>query len=197
MIRVLLVAFVIAFAAGAALAGNDDVLIVTGSRVNLREGPSKDTDVVGRLIQGQVIVELEREGEWHRVDIGGGRPGGWVHTSLVRLLPRQEGVTGAGGPAFERFRAALDEDNRRRLQETGTYPFVLAEDLGDGMVAVTPSEDWFVGGGDLTDDAWRLYRLWKSENGGKAVTLAITDEQGNVYITVQDTATEPLITVHH
>ncbi len=199
MIRAVLLAALLALRLGAgdAVAAKDDVLIVTGDRVNLRFGPGTDQDIIGRLVRGQIVVEVERRGEWYRIETGGGRPGGWVHASLVRALPRDGGVGGTGGPAFERFRQALDAENRRVLKQTGYYPFVLAEDLGDGMVAVTPSEDWFIGGGDLTDDAWRLYRLWKAENGGRSVTVAITDEQGNVYITVQDTATEPLITVHH
>lgn len=191
----LLAAGVLVGAAGDAPA--DDVLVVTGDRVNVRFGPGTDQKIVGKVSLGQIVIGLERRGDWHRIELGGGRSGGWVHASLVRDLPSGTGASPTGGEAFNRFRPILDKESRRILEDTGYYPFVGAEDLGGGTIAVTPSEDWFVGGGDLTDDAWRLYRLWKAENGGQAVTLAITDAHGNIYITVQDTATEPLLTVHH
>ena len=104
-------------------------------------------------------------------------------------------ATGRGGVYC--VRAALEDESRRILDRTGLYPFVVAEDLGDGMVVITPSADWLRGAGDVTDDAWSLYRLWKAHNGGRPVTVAITDERGSIYITVQDTAEAPLLTVHH
>ena len=178
-------------------AGADDILVVAGDRVNVRFGPGTDQKVVGKVTSGQIVIGLERRGDWFRIELGGGRAGGWVHASLVRELPSSIAASPTGSEAFNRFRQTLDQESRRILDATGYYPFVGAEDLGGGTIEVTPSEDWFVGGGDLTDDAWRLYRLWKAENGDQAVTLAITDGRGNIYITVQDTATEPLLTVHH
>jgi N-acetylmuramoyl-L-alanine amidase len=178
-------------------AAEDDLLVVTGDSVNVRDGPGKDQRVVGKLTRGQIVVELEQRGEWFHIDMGGGRDGGWVHRSLLQVLPDEGVALGPGSAAFQAFRQALERESRRVLAATGTYPYMVAEDLGEGMVVVTPSEDWLIGGGDLTDDAWALYRLWKSHNDSRPVTLAITDERGNIYITIQDTATEPLLTVHH
>lgn len=193
---VVLVALALA-GAPPALAAPDDLLIVTGDRVNLRQEPDKSAHVAGKLTRGQVVIERESNGEWLRVELGGGRDSGWVHATLVARLPDDSAGVAARSAAFQAFRQALEAESRRILARTGTYPYLVAEDVGDGTLVVTPSQDWLVGGGDLTDDAWSLYRLWKSHNDGRPVTLAITDERGNIYVTVQDTATEPLLTVHH
>jgi SH3-like domain-containing protein len=184
-----------ALAAWSSPAAAADTLIVTGDRVNVREGPGTTHRIVGRVIEGQVVVAREHSGEWYRIDPGGGRPEGWVHGSFVHVLPAGAGAT--SGDRIVRFRRALESESRRVHAATGSYPFVAAEDLGGGVVAVTPSEDWFVAGGDLSADAWRLYELWKAQNGGRPVTVAITDVDGNIYMTVQDTAGDPLLTVHH
>lgn len=192
-----LVLVLAAAVAPGARAAPDDLLVITGDRVNLRGGPGKDQPVVDKLGRGQIVIERERRGEWLRVDAGGGQAGGWVHQSLIQVLPDDDGVVATGSAAFQAFRQALERESRRVLAETGVYPYLVAEDLGDGMVVITPSHDWLIGGGDLTDDAWSVFRLWKAHNDGRSVTVAITDERGNVYITVQDTASEPLLTVHH
>ncbi|MGH6718790.1 MAG: SH3 domain-containing protein [Alphaproteobacteria bacterium] len=190
--RAVLLTLVAAWSSAAA----DDTLVVTGDRVNVRGGPGTEHAVVGKVVEGQVVIGRERQGAWYHIDPGGGRAEGWVHQSYVRLKPA--GTVGdTGGSRIARFRRSLETESRRVLEATGSFPFVGAEDLGDGVVAVVSSEDWFVGGGDLSGDAWRLYQLWKAENGGRRVVLAITDTDGNIYITVQDTNGEPLLTVHH
>jgi len=183
--------------ASTALALPGDVLVVTGDRVNLRDGPSTAGAVVGRLARGEVVIERERSEAWIRVDLGGGHQGGWAHGSYLRPLGLQEPSAATGGPGFGAFRAKLDGENLRVFAETGVYPYLAARDLGDAMVMVVPSDDWLVNGQDHAADAMRLYRMWKAENGGRDVTLTISDRDGNVYITVQDTDQDPLLTVHY
>jgi len=68
----------------AALAAAGDTLVVTGDAVNLRFGPSTNTRVRQRVARDQRVMELQREGEWVRVELvdGDGREG-WIHGSLL------------------------------------------------------------------------------------------------------------------
>lgn len=180
-----------------ALALPGDILVVGGDRVNLRAAPSKDADVVGRLTRGEVVIERERSGEWIRVDLGGGHAGGWTHGSFLKSLGLKEPSAASGGPGFAAFQAKLEGENLRVFAATGVYPYLAARDLGDAMVIVEPSDDWLVNGRNHAADALRLFDLWKKENAGRSVTLTISDRYGNVYITVQDTDSDPLLTVHY
>jgi hypothetical protein len=68
----------------AALAAAGDTLVVTGDAVNLRFGPSTNTRIRQRVSRDQRVMELQREGEWVRVELvdGDGREG-WIHGSLL------------------------------------------------------------------------------------------------------------------
>jgi hypothetical protein len=44
-----------------------DALLVTGDNVNLRSGPSTATAVKMRVRRQQLVVEVERRGDWPRV----------------------------------------------------------------------------------------------------------------------------------
>jgi len=68
----------------AALAAAGDTLVVTGDAVNLRFGPSTNTRIRQRVARDQQVMELQREGEWVRVEIvdSDGREG-WIHGSLL------------------------------------------------------------------------------------------------------------------
>jgi hypothetical protein len=68
----------------AALAAAGDKLVVTGTGVNVRFGPSTNTRIRQRVARGQQVMELQREGEWVRVEIGGSDGSeGWIHGSLL------------------------------------------------------------------------------------------------------------------
>jgi len=68
----------------AALAAAGDALVVTGDAVNLRFGPSTNTRVRQRVARDQRVMELQREGDWVRVEIvGGDGREGWIHGSLL------------------------------------------------------------------------------------------------------------------
>lgn len=71
-------------AAGPALAAPGDPLVVIGDGVNLRFEPSLDARIRARVYSGQRATELQREGDWVRVEIAdtGGQEG-WIHGSLL------------------------------------------------------------------------------------------------------------------
>ena len=71
---------------GPALGAPGDVLIVTGSDVNVRAGPGLDQSVTRQVDGGQRLIEIEREGDWVHAEIVGPEGArGWVHDSLVAL----------------------------------------------------------------------------------------------------------------
>jgi uncharacterized protein YraI len=78
---------------GPALGAAGDYLIVVRDRVNVRSGPGTDRPVSMLVFRNELVVEIQREGDWVQMEIarsGGAR--GWIHASL--LAPR-----GGGPPA--------------------------------------------------------------------------------------------------
>lgn len=59
------------------------ILKVTGSVLNVREGPSTTTTTVGKVKRGETLVLVGQEGDWYRVRLGSGELG-WVHGKYVR-----------------------------------------------------------------------------------------------------------------
>jgi hypothetical protein len=82
-----LVALLTLAAPGAARA---DVVEVTGWQVNVRERPSRSAPVIVTLPRGERFALLGQVSSWYHVSmVPSGRPG-YVHSSLVRVIP---GVT--------------------------------------------------------------------------------------------------------
>lgn len=59
------------------------LLMVSVPRANLRTGPSTQNKLAGSLNQGDVIVELERRGDWVRVGIAEQGTIAWIFSRLV------------------------------------------------------------------------------------------------------------------
>jgi hypothetical protein len=93
---------------GGALAAPGQTLIVTGSRVNVRYGPSADAKVRMKITHDQLVRELERQGDWVRVEILGAGASGWISSSLL-AVPSAERLAGARQGAPEPLRAGMPE----------------------------------------------------------------------------------------
>ena len=66
------------------LAAPGDTLVVIGDGVNVRFRPSTDAHISMQVYRNQRVTELQREGDWVRVEIaGGGGQEGWIHGSLL------------------------------------------------------------------------------------------------------------------
>ncbi len=66
------------------LAAPGDTLVVIGDGVNVRFGPSTDAHIRMQVYRNQRVKELQREGDWVRVEtVGGGGQEGWIHGSLL------------------------------------------------------------------------------------------------------------------
>ncbi len=58
-------------------------VLVTGSRLNVRQSPATSAPVVARVKRGERLAVLGREGGWLRVALAGGSEG-WVSARYVR-----------------------------------------------------------------------------------------------------------------
>ncbi len=65
------------------------IIYVTGSVVNVREGPSTGFPVVTKLKKGHKLVELSRDGDWVNITLEG-TMNAWIHASLVSAEPQAE-----------------------------------------------------------------------------------------------------------
>jgi pyruvate/2-oxoglutarate dehydrogenase complex dihydrolipoamide acyltransferase (E2) component len=80
--RFALAAFLMLGAPASAAPG--DALVVAEENVNVRDGPGLESPVVMRVHRDQLVIELERQGDWVRGEIAGaGRQDGWIHGSLL------------------------------------------------------------------------------------------------------------------
>jgi DNA repair exonuclease SbcCD ATPase subunit len=61
-----------------------NVRIVTVNNANMREGPGLDFNVISRMTLGTVLIELEHQSQWYRVETEAGLSG-WVHESVTAL----------------------------------------------------------------------------------------------------------------
>ncbi len=61
--------------------------VVSGSEVNMRDGPGLEFETIGVIYQGQELARLEDQGEWARFRLIGGEKDGveaWLFTPLTR-----------------------------------------------------------------------------------------------------------------
>ena len=86
------------FSAGSALSASDDLWTIAGDNVNLRRGPGTGHEIKRQLSRDQRVIEHDREGAWHHVEVlGVDGLLGWVHRDLL---------TPGGGKACCRGRRA-------------------------------------------------------------------------------------------
>lgn len=59
--------------------------VVDKDNVNVRVGPSTETSSIGKLSEGEPVIIIKTEGEWHQIELPRGF-GFWVATGLVKFL---------------------------------------------------------------------------------------------------------------
>jgi len=157
--------------ASTALAAQGDALLVTGSSVNVRAGPSTEAGILTRVGVDEPAIERRRQGEWVEVELPDQDLLGWIHGSLLAAAPDQaapaptrsdsasEAVAidaGTGdvaavdaldgeepvGTALSRFRREVEYFNDRAVAAAGVDLFTGVEPLGEGGVQVVTTEAW-------------------------------------------------------
>lgn len=61
----------------------DEVVIVTGNVVNIREGKGTDTNTIGKARKGDKLNALEVSGEWYKVELSNGKVG-YIHKDYLK-----------------------------------------------------------------------------------------------------------------
>jgi uncharacterized protein YraI len=158
--------------ASAALAAQGDALLVSGSNVNVRAGPSTEAGILVRVGVNEPAIERRRQGEWVEVELPDQNVLGWIHDSLLTVdraqrqgqqpvaqQPRAAGAAGdvaaldpaATGAAdaveaddspLSKFRREVEYFNDRAVAAAGVDLFTAVASLGEGGVRVVATEAW-------------------------------------------------------
>ena len=157
--------------AGTALAAQGDALLVTGSNVNVRAGPSTGAGILTRVSVDEPAIERRRQGQWVEVELPDQNVLGWIHDSLLTSAPAQavpppirsdsaseaaavdvgrtdvaavDTLAGEEGDAtpLGRFRREVEYFNDRALAVAGVDLFTGVSPLGEGGVQVVTTEAW-------------------------------------------------------
>ena len=157
--------------ASTALAAQGDALLVTGSSVNVRAGPSTEAGILTRVGVDEPAIERRRQGEWVEVELPDQDLLGWIHGSLLTAAPAQAtpaptrrdsasevaavdvgttdvaagdalGGEEADGTALGRFRREVEYFNNRAIAAAGIDLFTGVASLGEGGVQVVTTEAW-------------------------------------------------------
>ncbi len=65
------------------LRSNGETRVVSVSKANLRKGPGLDYEVIGQVIFGTVLVQVELSDKWSKIETQDGVVG-WIHRDLIR-----------------------------------------------------------------------------------------------------------------
>jgi hypothetical protein len=157
--------------ASTALAAQGDALLVTGSNVNVRAGPSTAAGILARVGVDEPAIERRRQGEWVEVELPDQDVLGWIHGSLLTAAPDQAASGSAagelqpvggsggeiaafdatqlaaaaeesGGTPLDRFRRDVAYFNDGALAAAGVDLFTGVAPLGEGGVQVVTTEAW-------------------------------------------------------
>ena len=66
-----------------ALAAEGDVWAIEGQNVNVRSGPSTNTDILMTINAGEQIVEIASKGDWYFVEFPNRNQQGWIYGPLL------------------------------------------------------------------------------------------------------------------
>ena len=188
----------------AALAAPGDIHRVAGAEVvNLRAGPSNESNIRGSVEEGDEVIELTSDGNWFGVRVLQTGEEGWIFGELLErvaqsgLLPRDsaEGPGGDGG--FLQLSEGFDQLIRRLNNDFGYRMVEDAVPLDQGVLQVTPTASWLRGGSRDSHlmAALAFYQMWKNHQDGRPVTLVMPDDQGQEYIRIADGARGPELSI--
>jgi hypothetical protein len=114
--------------AGTAAAAEGDLWAVQRQGINVRSGPSTNTDVLMTIGPGDRIVEVAAKGDWFFVDFPDRGARGWIYRPL---LVRPEAATAAAAPVAQPAPApspASPTSSVETTQAAGTPPNSVGTD---------------------------------------------------------------------
>jgi uncharacterized protein YgiM (DUF1202 family) len=186
----------------AALAAPGDIHRVSGAEVvNLRAGPSEQSNIRGTVERGDEVIELTRDDNWVGLRVLRTGEEGWIYGGLLEqitqsgLLPGDAG--GEGDAGFLQLSESFDRLMRRVNGDLGYRVVEEAAPVAEGVLQVRPTESWLRNAGREAHmmAALAFYELWKNHQNGRPVTLIMTDDRGEEYIRVADSELGPELAV--
>ena len=190
----------VAAGAGPAAAAPGDIHRVAGADVvNLRAGPSDETNVRGRVEQGDDVIELTREGSWVGVRVLETGEEGWIYGGLLETVS-QSGLSPAAGATdagFLQLSESFDVLMRRINTQLGFPVVESVEQTGDGALRIVPTQQWLLNGSREAHmmAAAAIYQMWKNHQNSAPVAVVMTDAAGEDYITIRDEASGPSLAI--
>ena len=190
-----LAALSLALLSGAAAAAPGDIHRVAGAEVvNLRAGPSDDSNIRGRVEQGDEVIELTSEGNWVGARVLKTGEEGWIYGGLLErvaqsgLLPGDAGAGFEGDGGFLQLSEGFDRLIRRIDGGLGYRMVEEAVPTGDGTLRVTPTPAWLRGASRDSHlmAALAFYEMWKNHQNGRPVAMVMKDDRGADYIRIVD-----------
>jgi SH3-like domain-containing protein len=194
-------ALAIVGAAPAAAAPGDIYRVAHAETVNLRAGPSNESNVRGTVQQGDQVIELSRSDSWLGVRVLRTGEEGWIFGQLLEPVSRS--TLGVGAPAptedvgflrwsegFNRLLASINADHG--------YPMAAkVEQPAADLLRVVPTPEWLINGSRDVHlmTAVAIYEMWKNHQNGGPVRVVVTDDQGHDYITIVDQDSQPKLSV--
>jgi hypothetical protein len=189
----LFLGIVLAMGGAAATAAPGDIHRVSNADVvNLRAGPSDDSNVRGTVEREDQVIELTREGSWLGVRVLRTGEEGWIYEQLVEPVARS--TLGDGSPApiedigFLRWSDSFNQLLRTVNAELGYATVQTVEQPSADLLRVVPTTDWLINGSRDAHlmGAAAMYQMWKNHQDGAPVGLVMTDDRGQDYISIVD-----------
>jgi hypothetical protein len=164
-----------ALLAGAALAAQGDALLVNGTNVNVRAGPTTAAGILTRVGINEPAIERRRQGEWVEVELPDQNVLGWIHGSLLNPAPDQAGA------APDQAGAAQDQDAQTQAAAipgpaTERAQDEAAGDAGSEVAAIeAAATEVTAGTGAAEGGALRQFRSEVAYFNERAVAVAGVD----------------------
>ena len=113
---------------------------VTADILNVRDGPSLDARVIGKLKQGAVVEKLGEEGVWFRIRLG--ELTGWAHSDHLAPVDDGSGAESGAPPDESASGRTNAEPGKRPDANAGTRPAGGGQDGGrtDAVRPAQPAE---------------------------------------------------------
>lgn len=184
---------------GAAAAPGDIHVVTNADLVNLRAGPSDDTNVRGRVNEGDEVIELQREGNWVGVRVLPTGEEGWIYGGLLETKVRSglDPTVQAGDAGFMQLSEEFDLLMRGINSKLG-FPVVSSvAQIADNALQITPTPQWLVNGSREAHmmAVAAIYQMWKNRQNMAPVSVSMLDGSGNDYIRIDDEPNGPSMSV--
>jgi len=184
---------------GAAAAPGDIHVVTNADLVNLRAGPSDDTNVRGRVNEGDEVIELQREGNWVGVRVLPTGEEGWIYGGLLETKVRSglDPTVQAGDAGFMQLSEEFDLLMRDINSKLGFPVVSTVAQIADNALQVTPTPQWLVNGSREAHimATAAIYQMWKNRQNMAPVSVSMLDAAGEDYIRIDDEPNGPSMSV--